>query len=305
MCEIFYLSDPTGLKRPMLQAFFKEVVLPASSSNPHGFGYFTPATLVKGGRAIQASDAQKFVARSEGRSFVVVHLRVSTGSAQTTLNAHPFRIGDWVLVHNGMFSNGGNGKHTDSFLFLKAVAKGSETDVVARVQRALDKAPGWASIFLFNAKSKRLYYFRTGSADFTFAKMGGIVMGATRRSRIEGFGAKAAEFFGDEKIYGQPHEDAFYEVGFASGAFTQLGKVKHGYLVSQNWLDWDGDSYAPANGKTSYYGTRWGTAGGGRPTEADSALKGYMESKASRNYKKLLAAHRANQAGCYGEGGGD
>lgn len=132
---------------------------------------------------------------------------VPTLRFNNNVNNHPFELGDLILVHNGVISNAGSlmEEHkvsteitTDSFIviflinkFLKEFEakgkKGSRSSLIAEaIKRTTNLISGSYSIFLFDKKENKLYYFKNNRSIFYFYKPNkDMIVGSTVFTNFE------------------------------------------------------------------------------------------------------------------------
>lgn len=126
----------------------------------------------------------------KGANVILGHNRFTTHGTQTVNdNNHPFVVGDWTLIHNGILYHDTLAypviddfdRHhtelehieTDSFAFFKVFLTflGNKTDsdnVKIAVERTLELFSGDFSIFIVNTKLDEGYYFKCGFRHFFF-----------------------------------------------------------------------------------------------------------------------------------------
>ena len=188
MCEFFYAhSKQDGLDRSTLRTVLKAAQR-AALTNPHGTGIFNEDGVVfRTDRPIDGELTDRIIPLFEGSEKVVVHLRMATRGARDLTNVHPF-VGDGLmLAHNGQvhgLNEYGDSSDADSKMLLRKITAQSG-DTIEKVQEALSTTTGWLSIFLLNRRTGDLYYFRDG-ADLYVRESEELVVGATKRTRIEG-----------------------------------------------------------------------------------------------------------------------
>lgn len=224
MCEIIFTSDGRGVRPEAAKELFTKAILPAAQTNPHGWGFFAEDEMFKSVDRPTEKDAATFAARVSGRRFIVAHVRVATHGAVTAENAHPFTRGDWTLVHNGVVDVPGIRRgqcDSEAMLWAFVRAKGS---ALARLQTISKTVSGWASVFIYQRSTGVLYYFLNGFADFTFARQGSRLYGATKKARMTRLSnAPRNAFFCDLKNYADPDKGTLYCVDYAHGRIRPVG----------------------------------------------------------------------------------
>lgn len=94
MCVICYI--PKGVKTPPYR-----LLKAMREANPHGQGFCTPSTVVKG------LNFDYFVEQLRKRNVnepCILHFRLATHGSIRKANCHPFRINDVCFAHNGILS---------------------------------------------------------------------------------------------------------------------------------------------------------------------------------------------------------
>jgi hypothetical protein len=120
------------------------------------------------------------------------------------INNHPFRIGDLILVHNGVISNyaylarkylknANDSPSTDSYILLnmidrffnKSLEKDRHKRLVAAIKKAYERIEGSLSVFLYDSKTKRIYYFKNCGTSFSFHVINhNILIGSTEEENL-------------------------------------------------------------------------------------------------------------------------
>lgn len=156
---------------------------------------------------------------------ILGHNRFTTCGTQTVNdNNHPFVVGDWTLIHNGVLWHDTTARkviedfdsihpefehiETDSFAFFKVFLsflgnKSDSDNVKVAIERTLELFSGDFSIFIVNTKLDEGYYFKCGLRYFFF---------------------RAYENNGIWKILGSTTEEnlCYVDSGRRLGLFTQL-----------------------------------------------------------------------------------
>jgi predicted glutamine amidotransferase len=210
----------------------------ASLVNPDGWGVFTDKGIYKeSGRFIESIDAKK-IAKFKGDSFIIGHNRYTTHGKNTDRNSHPFKNERLVWVHNGVLSNfdelkkkyfDGDKMNVDSeiigAMILKKINDGK--GIVKAIKWTASKLQGTFSIFIYDKKDDRLFYFREGYSikiRLIRQKIEGqfkyIIVGSTNKENIKPtykskniskYGFDFREFEILSSI--EPEENTVYEIG--------------------------------------------------------------------------------------------
>jgi len=211
MCEIYFLSNPTGkIKTSNLIRLLHVAAQEGAPRNSDGFGVFNEEREVyKSDNQLGFEDVQEIVEKFKDSRFIVLHLRLATQGAVCFKNSHPFRHRDNLLVHNGSVTPENHFKdgRADSYQLLRDIYKRKDRDTVKAIQESLKNTSGSVSVFLYDYKGD-LYYFRDGSR-FKFGKLEdtGEIVGATVGHRLD-------SAFGWENLnLSEPDEGKVYKVG--------------------------------------------------------------------------------------------
>ena len=126
-------------------------------------------------------------------------------------NNHPFELGGFTLIHNGVIYNAQDiyerynfrtNITTDSYIILKLIDyyfnKSTIKDRVRRIttaiQRSCKELHGGYSVVLYDKNSKKTFYFKNMFASFHLCKYGDkILCGSTSRSNLDYI------YFGEER----------------------------------------------------------------------------------------------------------
>jgi len=178
MCGIYgvFPKNPSGINYADLEVF----QLMGNVTHPRGrdsTGWFfpvkdtklTPRHIKMVGNAFNIIDSeagQKFlgIAFKQGAA-IVGHGRKATVGKITAKNAHPFKEGDWTLVHNGTITGGVDSTEAevDSHgLVLKIAEVG--------VEQALKGIHGAYAIILYNHAQERFYFGRNHQRPLHYFK---------------------------------------------------------------------------------------------------------------------------------------
>lgn len=118
-------------------------------------------------------------------------------------NHHPFKLGDFTLMHNGMISNAQKLHNeynfqttisTDSYVILELIdyffKKSNIKDRVKRISMAIqdtcDKLKGGYSVVLYDKRGKNKFYFKNAIKPFSLCKYGDSVLcGSTSHKNLD------------------------------------------------------------------------------------------------------------------------
>jgi len=126
----------------------------------------------------------------------------NVSNINSNINNHPFKVGDFLLVHNGIIDNTQRLKTqyrintdilTDSYIILwlidyffgKSLAQTRIKRVVEAIQLTAHELNGSYSVVLYDAIDNLLYYFKNWPTEFNFVKYGNILVGSTRRENLD------------------------------------------------------------------------------------------------------------------------
>jgi len=121
---------------------------------------------------------------------LVSHFRFATSGENVEKNTHPVVEGDYAVIHNGVFGyKEVPAGISDTRLFTETLnRKANRMNIrTPRVEQAvidklLEKAGGYYSVFIYSWRTKRLYYYKTDRASFYWDITG--LLGATKSARF-------------------------------------------------------------------------------------------------------------------------
>ena len=161
---------------------FKVLMGLGSQQNNCAWGMFNEEISFKkvGGFDYKEKRLKNFV----NSRFLVGHNRFATrGDKQKIFNNHPFYLGDFTLVHNGIISNYADLKEkfkldnkveTDSFIIIYLInhffkkGKNRVESIKKAIEETAELLQGSFSVFLFDKISKNLFYFKNNKTEFMF-----------------------------------------------------------------------------------------------------------------------------------------
>lgn len=233
MCQIQIVKrlDNKKLSENELNEFIKLMAL-GNMNNHHAFGVFNNKYLLKGAgnfNYIRIND--KKVLKEDflighnrltttGRSYTKKEIEEPTNKFFNTLsfgmlercfskrvqknyNNHPFRLGDFVMVHNGTIWNHKRLRkkfeidsrvETDSYIIIHLINKFFKESkkrirnerIVEAIKKTTQQIEGGFSVMLFDNVSKKIFYFRNDCNFFTFSLIGkDILIGSTMEKNLD------------------------------------------------------------------------------------------------------------------------
>lgn len=203
MCQLQFIKRKhENLSKKEISEFFKLMEF-GSLDNHCAFGFFNDKTSFKAkGRFNLGTffDNNKLL----NSNFIIGHNRLATtGTKENNRNNHPFEVGDFVLVHNGVIENHKelrikyniNSKiKTDSFVILWLIEhffkKSKLNNRVERIAQAVKKTTkklnGYYSVFLYDKINNDIYYFKNSLTEFSFCLFDdSLLVGTTNPRNLE------------------------------------------------------------------------------------------------------------------------
>jgi hypothetical protein len=118
---------------------------------------------------------------------MIMHFRTST-SGHGTENTQPIMKGNFMVIHNGVFTGAGNINASDTAMITEKLDKLYEVANIKTnkeeetfITRFLEITEGWYSTFIYSLKTKKLYYYRKGASFYS--AHGGLML-STKESRF-------------------------------------------------------------------------------------------------------------------------
>lgn len=182
MCGIGGISSERALSerlRASTNAMFKLL----TSRGRQAWGYWDGDTIrKKPGNYMQSKESDKFLDHTVGSKNILLHTRrVSKGSPKINKNNHPWKLGRFVLAHNGHFFEYEeidesklpkrlHGIETDSFRLLYWIWEEfkSVSSVPEAIVQGLEHVSGGYACWLHDTKTEITYLFRNPYPVFTF-----------------------------------------------------------------------------------------------------------------------------------------
>lgn len=153
-------------------------------------------------------------------------------------NNHPFTLGKFVMVHNGIIFNHKKIRkkykikteiETDSYIFLYLIdfffLRSNKEKRIDKVIEAIKKTAkiidGTYSIVLYDKELKKMFYFRNYGARFTFCIVKKTLFGSTNRKNLQYiYRDKKRKMFDTE-------ENAIYEIGLGlKNPVKKVGEIE-------------------------------------------------------------------------------
>lgn len=160
---------------PSVTGFLQSISANSYTRNSDGDGIFTSSDN-KVNKSLEKLDYYKYKNNIDNSNVIITHQRLST-SGHTLEFVHPFESKDFVLVHNGVINQflEETGSDTSGFFkkfineFNKDLSHNSRDIKIFNVLKKLLKSnEGWYSIFLYDKKTKKTYYFKNKSPNINF-----------------------------------------------------------------------------------------------------------------------------------------
>lgn len=168
MCNINYLWRKENIKAMDL-SFLDTVTFNSFTRNPDGEGYLTSGVLVK-------KSTGKLLFKNEdkivGNKWVAVHERYATHGSKGIDNVHPLVAGRVILLHNGVLHTEADKVKSDSRIFAELLNKrvGNTANFAHHFKELVEEIGGSKSIFAYDKKFKRLYYYKNDQTSFYFVR---------------------------------------------------------------------------------------------------------------------------------------
>lgn len=218
MCEINFAYCINGtLEAKDIDALIINTGKSVGYTNKDGFGFFNDkCKIYKRGKEFGSNDAKQAKQMFKDSKFIISHVRFKTSGEKSARNSHPFMNGRFIWLHNGVISDfeeiaakfGLAGAKVDSEVICGVlhhfIDKGLSFKKAMR--KTAQELSGSLSVFIYDKKERRLYYFRhTANFNMRLVKVGEKVMifGATDEDNL-----KPLPYFSD--CYGFWKQDYTY-----------------------------------------------------------------------------------------------
>ena len=197
-------------------------------TNKDGFGFFNDkCRIYKRGKEFGNQDAKQAKKMYADSKFIISHVRFKTSGEKSARNSHPFMNGRFIWLHNGVISDFeetatkfGLDAKVDSEVICGVLHHFIDKGLTFKkaMRKTAQELSGSLSVFIYDKKEKKLYYFRhTASFSLRLIKIGERIMifGATDEDNL-----KPLPYFSD--YYGfwkqdytyiaakEPQEDVLY-----------------------------------------------------------------------------------------------
>ena len=251
MCEIEFIKRINGnLNSKDIEEFFKLMEF-GSLNNSDAFGFFNHNHFFKE-RGIFNLKGFKYKKLLSG-GFIVGHNRLTTtGTEDRNYNNHPFKLNDFIMVHNGIISNDEELRkkfkikskiETDSYVILwlinhffnKSKRKSRVKKMKDAIKKTTKKIDGSYSVFVYDKEGCDLYYFRNSNTDFSFCLLDNkILVGSTTENNLKHIYLNKKYIFDsdlfNERVFKETEEETIYLIN-DEVIIKEIGKFEEVY----NW----------------------------------------------------------------------
>ena len=251
MCEIQFIYKDGTLKKNDLDEFIKMMSFGSLKKHNDAWGFFTDKMCLRMGGEFDP-DAKRDIYPLKS-NFIIGHNRLATmGVGQSwggykdktkeeveDLQHHPFELGDFMMVHNGVIHNAKSlfKKHkiqtpvkTDSFViiyliehyFKISLKRSRQEKIIDAIQKATPKLTGWYSIVLYDKKGKKLYYFKDAVTKFHLCMINeSFLVGSTSKWNIN------HTYLAEDKKCFTPKRNIIYHIGKGNRGkfFREIGRL--------------------------------------------------------------------------------
>lgn len=269
MCQIQFILNKNKKKLDSKdERELEKLMCFGDRRNHHAFGFITKDDTYKEAKRFVPHKIKK--AKIKRSNFVVGHNRYATGfiannaeqikrgwfdkitdfllpecsfiqdyqqedSKIKDIQSHPFELGDFILVHNGVIYNDclirerykiNSSIKTDSFsiiylidkFFKESKKKKRIQKITEAIQKTSRELRGWYSCFLYDKKGNNLIYFKSG-AKFCMKEVGDKIIGSTDWKNLR-------YVYSEEKKYPIPLHDSLIYLIKDSGEIKIIDSFK-------------------------------------------------------------------------------
>lgn len=170
MCHISFVSDADKASMNQMLNIMSE----ECEHNSDGYGIFNKRNIFRSiEKEMKIDNETKSMFKG---GWVIGHNRFGTKGEATLENTHPFVTESFMFCHNGVISNCEElekdiGKvEVDSQVIGLLLEKYKALPFEKMIQEAAKRIEGYFSVFLYDKRSSKLYYFKH-NANFSFASV--------------------------------------------------------------------------------------------------------------------------------------
>lgn len=184
MCEIQFIYNRKRNLNNFDISVFTNMLRFGSMGNPDAFGLFNSKKKFRHHKLRKMNNLNTDLLNKD--NFVIGHNRYKTqGDERDNKNNHPFKIGSFIVVHNGVLQNDDElkekykyegGVETDSVIipylinkfYEESKQKNKEKRELKAIKKTAELLEGSFSIFVYNEITKNIYYFKNDKTYFYF-----------------------------------------------------------------------------------------------------------------------------------------
>ncbi len=223
MCQIHIVYNKNKITKEDFDEFLKLMCFGSMAKNDDAWGIFNNKKMIKRSGKFYPSQVNESIINGK---FLVGHNRLSTTGIGSIYNwnipfkknkkagglseekieemqHHPFKIGDFLLVHNGVIINAEqlfkkykieSPIKTDSFAiiylinhYFKLSRKNDRKEkIVDAIKKTSKQIEGWYSVILYDKKDDAIYYFRNENTTFNFNIINNkLIVGSSKYINLE------------------------------------------------------------------------------------------------------------------------
>lgn len=178
MCNINVIMNLSGEKSYKVTEAMNVVSYNSYQGNDDAEGWFGDGFKIKKSTEKQIMSGKY--------SFIVSHQRRSTSGKNENMH-QPLKSKDFIIVHNGVFSDLGNTKVSDTYEYLiKLQNKYNEVgDTIQAIKSVNYETKGYYSIVLKNRKTGEFYYYKDSGSRMSFIKSTKWLLMSTSKTNTE------------------------------------------------------------------------------------------------------------------------